>query len=100
MGGLVHPDVEIHTERTVHRGREAAVAWSGKGFDHIYRRYVPVEIEPVPGGVSVRADLQYVWRESDEVGDTTGVEIELGIRDGLVSSWRLTEIEGLKEIRG
>ena len=83
MGALVHPEVEIHTERTVHRGREAAMEWSAKGFDHIYRRYVPLEIEPVPGGVRVAAELQYVWRESDEVGDTSAVTIELGLRDGL-----------------
>ena len=98
MGDLVHPEVEVRTERTVHRGREAAMAWSAKGFDHIYRRYVPLEIEPVPGGVRIAAELQYVWRESDEVGDTTEVTIDLGLRDGLVSSWELTEVEGLTEI--
>ena len=98
MGALVHPEVEIKTERTVHRGREAAMEWSAKGFDHIYRRYVPLEIEPVPGGVRVAAELQYVWRESDEVGDTTPVTIDLGLRDGLISSWELTDVEGLHEI--
>lgn len=98
MGDLVHPEVEIHTERTVHRGREAAMVWSAKGFDHIYRRYVPLEIESVPGGVRIAAELQYVWRESDEVGDTSAVTIDLGLRDGLVSSWELTEVEGLTEI--
>jgi hypothetical protein len=98
VGALVHPEVEIHTERTVHRGRDAAIEWSAKSFDHIYRRYVPREIEPIPGGVRVVADLQYRWRESDKVGDTTAVTIDLGIRDGLVSSWRLSDVEGLTEI--
>ena len=98
VGALFHPEVEIHTERTVHRGRDAAIEWSAKSFDHIYRRYVPREIEAVPGGVRVTADLQYRWRESDKVGDTTAVTIELGIRDGLVSSWRLSDVEGLTEI--
>ena len=72
--------------------------WSAKGFDHIHRRYVPRRIEPVPGGVRVEAELQYVWRESDEVGDTSAVSIDLGLRDGLVSSWELTEVEGLTGI--
>jgi hypothetical protein len=98
VGSLVHPEVEIHTERTVHRGRDAAVKWSGKGFDHIYRRYEPREIERVPGGVRVAADLQYVWRASGKVGDTTAVTIDLGLRDGLISSWELSEVEGLTDI--
>jgi hypothetical protein len=49
-------------------------------------------------GAPLRADLdrgapelQYVWRESGEVGDSSPVAIELGIRDGLISSWFLIE---------
>src|SRR5206468_458207 len=64
VGELVHPEIEIRTERTVHRGRLAAIEWSGKVFDHLVRRYVPVEIEETPTGVLVHAELQYVWRES------------------------------------
>jgi hypothetical protein len=91
VGELVHPEIEIRTERTVHTGREAAVAWAGKAFDHLVRRYVPVDFEPTAGGILVHAELQYVWRESGEVGDTQRVRIELGIRDGLVSSWHLED---------
>jgi ketosteroid isomerase-like protein len=91
VGELVHPEVEIRTERTVHRGRDAAVKWAGKVFDHLVRRYVPVEIEPTESGVLVHAELQYVWRESGEVGDSSRVGIELGIRDGLISSWYLID---------
>ena len=91
MGELVHPEVEIRTERTVHRGRVAATAWSGKVFDHLVRRYVPLEFEPIETGLLVHAELQYVWRESGEVGDTSRVAIELGVRDGLISSWYLLD---------
>jgi hypothetical protein len=91
VGGLVHPEIEIHTERTVHRGREAAIAWSGKAFDHLVRRYRPVGIEETPDGVCVHAELEYVWRESGKVGDSSNVRIDLGIRDGLISSWRLED---------
>ncbi len=91
MGELVHPGVEIRTERTVHRGRRAAMEWSGKVFDHLVRRYVPVGIEQTPAGVLVHAELQYVWRNSGEVGDTSRVAIELGVRDGLISSWYLID---------
>jgi hypothetical protein len=91
VGELVHPEVEIRTERTVHRGRAAAMDWAGKAFDHLYRRYVPAAIEQTPEGVLVHAELEYVWRESDEVGDSSRVVIELGVRDGLISSWFLVD---------
>jgi hypothetical protein len=91
VGELVHPEVEIRTERTVHRGREAATVWAGKAFDHLVRRYVPVEIEQTTDGVLVHAELHYVWRESAELGDSSRVAIELGIRDGLISSWYLID---------
>jgi hypothetical protein len=91
VGELVHPEVEIRTERTLYRGRRAAVEWAGKFFDHLVRRYLPVEIEATPYGVLVHAELQYVWRESGEVGDSSRVAIELGIRDGLISSWYLVD---------
>jgi hypothetical protein len=91
VGELVHPEVEIRTERTVHRGREAAIEWSGRTFDNLVRRYLPTAIEHREGGVLVHAELQYVWRDSGEVGDSSPVAIELGIRDGLISSWYLRE---------
>ncbi len=91
VGKLVHPEVEIRTERTVQRGRRAAIEWSGKTFDSLDRRYVPTSIERTDTGVLVHAQLQYIWRESGEVGDRTTVAIELGIRDGLISSWFLLE---------
>jgi hypothetical protein len=91
VGELVHPEVEIRTERTVHRGRQAAIEWSGKVFDHLVRRYVPVEIEETDSGVLVHAELEYVWRDAGDVGDSSRVAIELGIRDGLISSWYLLD---------
>jgi hypothetical protein len=91
VGGLVHPEVEIRTERTVHRGRDAAMKWAGKAFDHLIRRYVPIEIERTESGVLVHAELQYVWRENGEIGDSSRVRIELGVRDGLISSWYLID---------
>jgi len=89
VGELVHPEVEIRTERTVHRGREAAAKWGSKTFDHLVRHYLPVEIETTDDGLLVHAELEYVWRESGEVGDSSRVAIELGVRDGLISSWYL-----------
>jgi hypothetical protein len=91
VGELVHPEVEIRTERTVHRGRMAAMEWSGKAFDNLIRRYVPTSVERTESGVLVHAELQYIWRDSGKLGDRSPVAIELGIRDGLISSWHLLE---------
>ena len=91
VGDLVHPEVEIRTERTVYRGRRAAMEWSGKAFDHLTRRYEPIEIEETEAGVLVHAELRYIWREGGDVGDSSRVAIELGIRDGLISSWYLAD---------
>jgi hypothetical protein len=88
---LVHPEIKIRTERTLHLGREAAVVWAGKQFDHLVRRYLPKEIEETSDGVVVHAELQYVWKEGGDVGDTSRVRIELGVRDGLISSWHLED---------
>jgi hypothetical protein len=88
---LLHPEVRIHTERRVHHGKVEALRWSRKQFDHLVRRYRPLRIEQTDEGVNVEAELHYVWRESGEVGDRSPVRLELGIRDGLISSWRLYE---------
>ena len=95
VGELVHPEVEIRTERRVHRGREAAMEWSSKAFDHLVRRYVPVEIEETDGGVLVHAELALRLARQGDVGDSSRVAIELGIRDGLISSWYLVDEPGL-----
>jgi ketosteroid isomerase-like protein len=91
VGELVHPEVEVRTERRVHRGREAAMKWSSKAFDHLVRRYIPIDIEETNSGVLVHAELEYIWRDGGEVGDRSRVAIELGIRDGLISSWHLED---------
>ena len=43
------------------------------------------------GNILVHAELQYVWRGSGNVGDTSRVRIDLGVRDGLISSWHLED---------
>jgi hypothetical protein len=91
VGELVHPEIEIHTERAVHRGREAAMDWSAKRYDHLVRRWVPIEITERAGGLSVKVELQYVWRDSGEVANATPAVVELEIKDGAISSWSLID---------
>ena len=89
VGDLVHPEVEIRTDRTTHRGRDAAVAWAGKSYEHLARRFEPLEVTQAENGLLVRAEMQYVWSESGEVAERSELGIALGVRDGLISSWEL-----------
>lgn len=88
---ILHPEVSIHTSSGTIEGIDSATEWSGKRFDHLDRRYRPLEIIPTPTGAIVKAALEYVWRESGEVADSQEVEVEVGVRDGRISSWRLID---------
>lgn len=84
-------EVAIHSARGVLVGHDAAADWVSKRFDHLDRRYRLLDLESTGDGVMATAALEYVWRESGEVADSTEVEIEIGIRDGRITSWRLIE---------
>jgi NifU-like protein involved in Fe-S cluster formation len=73
----------------VHGGREAAIEWAGKVFDHLVRRYVPVEIEETDSGVWSTPSPIRLARERGRK-DLAGRD-RFGIRDGLISSWYLLD---------
>lgn len=83
--------VTIHTARGELVGPDAAAEWVSKRFDHLDRRYRLIDLEPTSDGVSVTAALEYIWRESEEVADSTEVEIEIGLKGGRLASWRVVE---------
>lgn len=91
LRALSDPEVQIHTARGVVTGPDAAAEWVSKQFDHLDRRYRLLGLEVTDSGARVEAALEYVWRESGEVADSTEVEIELGLGDGLMTSWRVVE---------
>lgn len=91
LRSIAHDEIAVHTARGVQVGLEAAAEWVSKRFDHLDRRYRLIDLEPAGDGVSATAALEYVWRESGEVADSTEVEIEIGLRDGRITSWRLIE---------
>ena len=84
-------EIAIHTARGTLVGPDAAAEWVSKRFDHLDRRYRLIGIEQTAEGATITAALDYVWRESDEVADSTEVQIEIGLRDGRISSWRVLE---------
>jgi ketosteroid isomerase-like protein len=97
---LLDPEVEIHTQRGVRRGREEVARWARAKFEHLERRYEVDEVHTSGGRVVVLARVLYVWRESRKVGDESLVGIVLDLRDGKLLRWRLYDdpMEALEEL--
>ena len=96
---LLAPGVTIRTMRGSHEGHDAALAWIGKGYDHLDKRFRIDELEPArrAGRMLGRGRVEYVWRESGEVGDSTEIYTVVEIVDGLLH--RLEIYETLDEAR-
>lgn len=90
---LLSPSVRIVTGRAAHEGIEAALEWAARGYQHLYRRFVLVELEPVGEGLLVRGRVEYVWIEGDEVGDTAPVFLAFRLEDGLLAGLSLHDAE-------
>jgi ketosteroid isomerase-like protein len=99
---LLDPEVEIHTQRGVRRGREEVARWARTRFEHLERRYEVDEVHTADNRVAVLARVLYVWRESRKVGDESLVGIVLDLRDGKLLRWRLYDdpMEALEELGG
>ena len=97
---LVHPQVEIHTQRGVRVGREEATRWARRRFAHLERRYDVDEVRESGDTVVALVRVQYVWRESGKVGDEWLHGVALEFRNGKLLRWRLYDdpIEALEEL--
>ena len=88
---LVHPEVEIETARGVGRGRDGAIKWASKRYDHLIRRWEVDEIRELGDELLMVGRVQYVWRESGELGDEDAAAIGFELDDGLIRALRLYE---------
>jgi hypothetical protein len=88
---LLHPEIEVHTARSVHRGVDAAGEWAHKRYEHLERRYAIDELRVDGDTVLALVRTQYIWRESGLVGDEQPTEIELSFRDGQLIRWAFRE---------
>ena len=101
---LMGADAAVITPRGVNRGPEEIAAWVSKSFDHLDRRFVVDRLEPrsgaQPGGenpgggapeeetsLAASGRVDHVWRESQEIGDSTPVAFSFRIASG-----RITEL--------
>ena len=90
---LLAPGVTIRTGRARHEGMDAALAWARKGYDHLDRRYALVGLDPVgdpaDGMFVAEARVEYVWRETGEVGDATPIHLAIELHDALIGRLEL-----------
>ncbi|HYU61506.1 MAG TPA: nuclear transport factor 2 family protein [Solirubrobacterales bacterium] len=92
---LLHPEVEIHTSKGVRRGIAEAREWASRTYDHLDRRYEVEELHVTGESVLALAQVQYVWRESGEVGDSVPVAVELDFEQGKLRRWRLHDDQAM-----
>lgn len=90
MRPLLADHFTVRTGRASHEGADAALAWARKGYDHLDRRWTLDTLEPAPGeggdqGLLIgHGRVEYVWRETGEVADSTPTVLLIALEDGLL----------------
>jgi ketosteroid isomerase-like protein len=91
FAAVIHPEIEIHTARGVHRGTDEATEWAQKRYEHLERHYAIDRLDARGDEVVARVRTQYVWRESGLVGDEEPAVIDLVFEDGRLIRWEFRE---------
>jgi hypothetical protein len=98
LGPLLAPQVTIRTGRATHEGMDAALSWARKGYQHLDRRYVLTRLVPLQaeggGGFVGEGRVEYVWRESGEVGDSRPAFFAIELQGGLIVRLELHDDRG------
>lgn len=79
---LLDEAVVLRTGRSRYEGIEEVVGWVGKRYEHLERRYPLERLSPEGRGWLGRARVEYVWRESGEVGDSCPIWLSLIVSSG------------------
>jgi hypothetical protein len=79
------PLAEVRTGRSVHRGIEAALAWAGKTYEHLDRRYTIAATHTRGDDVLILGEVEYLWREEGKVGDSAPIALRLSFAGDRVS---------------
>ncbi len=76
--------------------------WARHRYEHLDRRYAIEEIHEHGEMVLVLARVEYVWRDSGDVGDSSPVSILLAFREGKLSRLHVYEswAEGQEALGG
>jgi len=78
---LLAPEVRVVTGRTTHVGIEAVSTWASKGYENLDRRFALDALEPAGDGLLGSGRVEYVWRETGEVGDSTPIFFALRLSE-------------------
>ncbi|MEX0619995.1 MAG: nuclear transport factor 2 family protein [Solirubrobacterales bacterium] len=85
---VLHPDVEIHSNRGLREGRDAARAWATRAPGGV-QQTVEVGASSESGAeVLLEIERHWHWDEDGSHAATDEMAWLFGFRDGLVSSWR------------
>lgn len=88
---LLAEEIVIATGRSEHRGIEAALVWTRRSYAHLDRRYRLDRLEPRGSGLLGTGRVEYLWRDSGEVADSSPAFFGFRIRDGLLAGIALSD---------
>lgn len=91
------PELTIVTSKSAHEGIDAAVAWAAKTYDHLDRHYHLEHLHERDETVHVRGRVEYIWRESGELGDSSPSFFAARIEDGLLTRLAIGDDEASAE---
>ncbi len=86
LAPLLHPDVEVRTGRSVTSGSAEVLSWADKSYDHIDRHYTVAVARKSGDRILLIGEVDYVWRESGDVGDSSPIGLTLSFEGGLLRS--------------
>jgi hypothetical protein len=90
---LLSPRIRITTGRGTHEGTAAALRWAAKGYEYLDRRFALEELVDLGPGMLGRGRVEYVWRDSGEVGDARPAFFTFTLSDGLLAGLTLHDDE-------
>ncbi len=79
---LLDPSIRIVTGRGKHAGIEAATGWAARRYRYLDRRYVLGELKAAGAGLLGSGRVEYVWRDSGEVGDSAPIYFSFELEAG------------------
>jgi hypothetical protein len=88
---LLHPEIELRTGRSSYSGPDQVAAWADKQYDHLDRLYSIATARTRGDSVLILGDVEYVWRDSGELGDSSPIALTLEFEAELLRSLRVDD---------
>jgi ketosteroid isomerase-like protein len=85
---VLHPDVEIHSNRGLREGTDAARAWATRAPGGVQQTIEVGRTSESDSEVLLEIERHWHWDEDGSHAATDSMAWLFGFREGLVSSWR------------